>query len=117
MCERLTGQGAAPLPVDRFGPNVVVDGGDEPHTEGRTRRLALNGAELGYAEPAVRCADTTVDQGSGARSGPEPLRALGGHRRTASGGVVFGAKFTVLRPGKVAVGDAVAVSSWGGPEW
>ncbi|MFK8848757.1 MOSC domain-containing protein [Streptomyces sp. Ac-502] len=114
--ERLAEQGAAPLPMDRFRPNIVVDGWDAPHTEDRARRIAVGDVELGYAKLAVRCAVTTVDQGAGARGGPEPLRTLAGYRRAASGGVVFGAKFAVLRPGKLSVGDAVAVSSWGEPE-
>ncbi|MEV5599214.1 MOSC N-terminal beta barrel domain-containing protein [Streptomyces sp. NPDC052496] len=113
---RLAEQGAAPLPMDRFRPNVVVDGWDAPHTEDRARRIAVGDTELGYAKLAVRCAVTTVDQGSGARKGPEPLRTLAGYRRVASGGVVFGAKFAVLRPGKLSVGDEVAVRSWGEPE-
>ncbi|MEU2794743.1 MOSC N-terminal beta barrel domain-containing protein [Streptomyces sp. NPDC007100] len=113
---RLAEQGAAPLPMGRFRPNVVVDGWEAPHTEDRVRRVRIGGAELGYAKLAVRCAVTTVEQESGARTGPEPLRTLAGYRRAAAGGVVFGAKFAVLRPGKLSVGDEVAVSSWGEPE-
>ncbi|MFH8746071.1 MOSC domain-containing protein [Streptomyces rimosus] len=110
---RLVERGAAVLPMDRFRPNVVVDGWDEPHTEDRVRHVRVGEAELGYAKLAVRCAVTTVEQSSGARTGPEPLRTLAGYRRTAGGGVVFGAKFAVVRPGKLSVGDAVAVSAWG----
>ncbi len=113
---RLVEQGAAVLPMDRFRPNVVVDGWDEPHTEDRVRHVRVGEAELGYAKLAVRCAVTTVEQSSGARTGPEPLRTLAGYRRAAGGGVVFGAKFAVLRPGKLSVGDEVAVSSWGESE-
>ncbi|WP_030668358.1 MOSC domain-containing protein [Streptomyces rimosus] len=113
---RLAEQGAAALPMDRFRPNVVVDGWDEPHTEDRVRRVRLGSAELGYAKLAVRCAVTTIEQSSGARTGPEPLRTLAGYRRAAGGGVVFGAKFAVLRPGKLSVGDEVAVSAWGESE-
>ncbi|MFD7668980.1 MOSC domain-containing protein [Streptomyces sp. NPDC059788] len=112
---QLAERGAAPLPMDRFRPNIVVDGWDEPHTEDRARRIAIGDTELGYAKLAVRCAVTTVEQSSGARTGPEPLRSLAGYRRTAEG-VVFGAKFAVLRPGKLSVGDEVAVSTWGEPE-
>ncbi|MFH8406839.1 MOSC domain-containing protein [Streptomyces sp. NPDC018019] len=114
--ERLAAQGAAPLPMDRFRPNIVVDGWDEPHTEDRARRVALGDAELGYAKLAVRCAVTTIEQGTGARTGPEPLRTLAGYRRAAGGGVVFGAKFAVLRPGTLSVGDEVDVRTWGEPE-
>ncbi|KAB7844935.1 MOSC domain-containing protein [Streptomyces mobaraensis] len=113
---RLAERGAEPLPVNRFRPNVVVDGWDEPHTEDRLRRFAVGDAELAYAKPAVRCAVTMVAQESGTKAGPEPLRTLASYRRAAAGGVVFGAKFSVLRPGKLSVGDELGVAEWGEPE-
>ncbi|WP_405551684.1 MOSC domain-containing protein [Streptomyces sp. NBC_01171] len=114
--EKLGERGADPLPMNRFRPNIVVDGWPEPHTEDRAHHLTLGSAELGYTKLAVRCAVTTVDQETAARSGPEPLRTLAGYRRAAQGGVVFGAKFAVLRPGKVSVGDEVVVGEWGESE-
>ncbi|WP_221354201.1 MOSC domain-containing protein [Streptomyces beigongshangae] len=113
---RLAERGAPPLPMDRFRPNIVVDGWDEPHTEDRVRHLTVGGTELGYAKLAVRCAVTMVDQESGTGAGPEPLRTLAGYRRAAGGGVALGAKFAVLRPGKVSVGDDVVVGEWGASE-
>ncbi|WP_328500651.1 MOSC N-terminal beta barrel domain-containing protein [Streptomyces sp. NBC_00457] len=109
-------RGGSPLPMDRFRPNVVVGGWDEPHTEDRAHRITLGDAELGYAKLAIRCAVTLVDQETGTRDGPEPLRTLAGYRRAAEGGVAFGAKFAVLRPGKVTVGDEVDVQVWGDSE-
>ncbi|MGW7574784.1 MOSC domain-containing protein [Streptomyces sp. NPDC054765] len=130
---RMAERGAPPLPMNRFRPNIVVDsrpgdgdghgrhgdGGDwaaVPHTEDRARRITIGGAELGYAKLAVRCAVTLVDQEAGARQGREPLRTLAGYRRAVSGGVVFGAKFSVVRPGKLSVGDEVVVEEWGDVE-
>ncbi|MBR8639056.1 MOSC N-terminal beta barrel domain-containing protein [Streptomyces tuirus] len=113
---KLAERGAPPLPVNRFRPNIVIDGWDEPHTEDRVRRLRVGDTELGYAKLAIRCAVTLVDQDSGARSGPEPLRTLAGYRRASQGGVAFGAKFAVLRTGKLSVGDAATVTSWGESE-
>ncbi|MGW2380746.1 MOSC domain-containing protein [Streptomyces sp. NPDC001658] len=111
---RLGEQGAPALPMDRFRPNIVIGGWDEPHTEDRALHLTLGGAELGYAKLAVRCAVTVVDQETGLRTGPEPLRTLARYRRSrGSGGVVFGAKFAVLRSGKVSVGDEAVVGEWG----
>ncbi|MGH3999451.1 MAG: MOSC domain-containing protein, partial [Pseudonocardiaceae bacterium] len=114
--ERITERGGEPLPMSRFRPNVVVGGWDEPHIEDRARRINVGNAELGYAKLAIRCAVTTVDQKSGVKVGPEPLRALAGYRRAAEGGVAFGVKFAVLRPGKLSVGDEVIVSHWGESE-
>ena len=111
--ERIAQRGAEPLPMNRFRPNIVVGGWDEPHIEDRARRVNVGEAELGYAKLAVRCVVTTVDQESGKKVGPEPLRTLTGYRHAAEGGVAFGVKFSVLRPGKLSVGDEVIVSSWG----
>ncbi|MET8839543.1 MOSC N-terminal beta barrel domain-containing protein [Streptomyces rubiginosohelvolus] len=126
---RLAERGAPPLAMDRFRPNIVIDSlpegchgeqaadwAAEPHAEDRIRRATIGAAELGYTKLAVRCAVTLVDQEAGARGGPEPLRTLAGYRRFSAGGVVFGAKFAVVRPGKLSVGDEVAVEEWGDAE-
>ncbi|TDC85588.1 MOSC N-terminal beta barrel domain-containing protein [Actinomadura sp. 7K507] len=102
----------ASVPMSRFRPNIVIDGWDEPHLEDQAHRIVVGDAELGYAKLAIRCAVTLVDQQGGCKAGPEPLRTLATYRRAAAGGVAFGAKFSVLRPGKLAVGDALAVSRW-----
>ncbi|MFI6586641.1 MOSC domain-containing protein [Embleya sp. NPDC050493] len=113
---RLGERGAPPLPMARFRPNVVVEGWADPHTEDRVRRCTVGEAELGYAKLAIRCAVTLVDQDTGTRAGPEPLRTFAGYRRAPQGGVAFGGKFAVLRPGKVAVGDELVVTEWGTAE-
>ena len=86
----------------------MVDGWDA-HEEDHALRLTLGGADLVYAKPAIRCAITMVDQRAGHRAGPEPLRTLASYRR-ATGGVAFGAKYAVLRPGNLAEGDRVTVT-------
>lgn len=111
---RITERGSSALPMSRFRANVVVDGWDEPHVEDRARRVSIGDCRLGYSKLAVRCAVTMVDQNTGVKVGPEPIRTLAGYRRTAQGGVAFGAKFSVLRSGKLSVGDDVTVTSWGG---
>ena len=108
--ERILATGGGPVPMDRFRPNVVVSGWREPHTEDRVRTLGIGTAELGYAKVCVRCVVTTVDQATGDKRGPQPLRALAGYRRVDSGGVAFGAKFAVTDPGSVSVGDPVEVT-------
>lgn len=101
-----------PLPMNRFRPNIVIEGWTEPHTEDRAGRIAIGDAVLGFTKLAVRCAVTTVDQAAGLRNGPEPLRTLAEYRRNPGQGIVFGAKFAVLRTGKLSVGDPVTVESW-----
>ncbi|GAA2621449.1 hypothetical protein GCM10010307_05270 [Streptomyces vastus] len=113
--ERLTERGGDALPMNRFRPNIVIGGWDGPHTEDRAHRFAIADTELGYTRLAICCAVTTVDQQTGTRAGPEPLRTLAAHRR-APDGVAFGTKYAVLRPGKLSVGDEAHVTSWGEPE-
>jgi len=106
---RLAARGVGPLPMNRFRPNLVVDGWDDAHAEDRAARLAVAGAELAFTEETIRCAITMVDQRTGRRAGPEPLRTLADYRRTDAGGIAFGAYFQVRRAGRIAVGDEVAV--------
>ncbi|MFK4543050.1 uncharacterized protein YcbX [Streptomyces tendae] len=110
--EKLRSAGKPAVPMERFRPNIVVDGWEHPHTEDLLRRVTIGDCELGYAKLALRCVVTTVDQRSGRKVGPEPLRTLAGYRRTG-GGVAFGAKFAVVRSGKLSVGDPVEVTGWG----
>ncbi|OZC56934.1 MOSC domain-containing protein [Rhodococcus sp. 06-418-5] len=105
-----------PLPMDRFRPNIVVDGWDSPHREDEVRDVTIGGARLAYTKLAIRCAVTTVEQSTGVRTGPEPLRTLGDYRRGRQKGVAFGSKFSVVQDGTVTVGDELHVASWGESE-
>ncbi|MEV6108205.1 MOSC N-terminal beta barrel domain-containing protein [Streptomyces sp. NPDC051940] len=109
---------AAPVPMDRFRPNIVLTGSAEPHVEDRIRRLTVGGTELAYAVIAVRCSVPLVDQATGRRAGPEPVRTLATYRREPAydNGVSFGMKAAVLRGGRIAVGDAAEVTAWGESE-
>lgn len=109
---RISERGGQPLPVDRFRPNIVVDGWTGPHVEDGLRRIVVGDAELAYTKPAIRCVITTVDQEAGVKAGPEPIRTLSTYRRAEGGGVAFGVKFAVPRPGRLAVGDDVVVTAW-----
>ena len=115
--ERIAARGARELPMTRFRPNIVVDGWADPHHEDEIRRLTVGSAELGYTKLAIRCAVTLVDQTAGRRAGPEPLRTLADYRRARPGGVSFGIKLAVPRPGKCSVGDELQVSAWGETEY
>jgi len=57
---------------------------------------------------------TRVDQATGDRTGPQPIKALSGYRRQPDydGGVSFGMKAAVLRPGRISVGDKFRVGAW-----
>lgn len=115
---------AATLPMTRFRPNIVIDTWSPPdqsdpdsHQEDQVRRLTIGSAELAYAKLAIRCAVTLVDQQSGRRTGHEPLRTLADYRRAREGGVAFGIKLAVLRPGKCSIGDELTITATGETEF
>lgn len=108
---RILDRGGVPVPMDRFRPNLVVSG-CEPHREDRVRRMLAGGVELGYAKVCVRCAVPMIDQETGAKAGPEPVRTLATYRRAPEGGVTFGMKAAVLQPGDVSVGAPIDVLIW-----
>jgi len=72
-------KGAA-VPMTRFRPNLVVDG-DEPWAETGWLRVRIGSVEFRVAEQCGRCVMTTLDPETSERRGPEPLRALGQHRK------------------------------------
>lgn len=110
--ERILERGGEPVPMDRFRPNVVVSGWPEPHTEDRVRSAVIGDVELAYAKDCVRCSVPLVDQETGLRAGPEPIRSLAGYRRDPDGGVTFGITAAVVRTGTVAVRDKIDVLGW-----
>lgn len=109
---RILERGADPVPMNRFRPNIVVAGWPEPHTEDRARKLRIGTVTIGYGKRDLRCVVTMVDQLTGVRSDPEPIRTLASYRRDPDGGVAFAMKAAVLTPGDLAVGDEVHVTEW-----
>jgi uncharacterized protein len=76
--DRLISSGAKPVEMNRFRPNIVIDG-LEPFRENELDQLtgADNSYRLGIRKPCKRCKVTTVDQVSGEIEEPkEPLRTL-----------------------------------------
>jgi uncharacterized protein YcbX len=112
--ERIVEHGGAAIPMNRFRPNIVIAGWDEPHTEDRVLRASAGELEFGYSCRGIRCAVPTVDQATGQKAGPEPTRTLATYRREPDygGGVSFGIKAAVLTPGTIHVGDEILVHDW-----
>ncbi|MFB6817720.1 MOSC domain-containing protein [Streptomyces sp. NPDC056347] len=112
---RITARGdAEPVPMNRFRPNIVLTGDDAPHFEDRVRRMTIGGVELAHSVRAMRCAVPMVDQSTGHRAGPEPIRTLSAYRREPEyrNKVSFGAKNAVVCEGVLRVGDVVEVAEW-----
>jgi hypothetical protein len=80
----------APLPLDRFRPNLLLDG-TEPYAEDRLASLSCGRVDLRLVKPCTRCAITTTDQATATVTGDEPLRTLRTYRWDAQlRGVTFG---------------------------
>lgn len=107
---RIGHHGARPVPMARFRPNIVITDWSDPYTEDHAHRMSVGTTVLGFGELAIRCAVTTIDQETGDRRGPEPLRTLARYRREPDG-VSFGLKASVLSPGRIAVKDPVTITT------
>ncbi|MFF7440225.1 MOSC N-terminal beta barrel domain-containing protein [Streptomyces sp. NPDC008122] len=98
--------GEGPLPMNRFRPNLVIEG-TAPWAEDGWKRLAVGEVTFRVARPCGRCVVTTTDQLTAER-GKEPLRTLAKHR-TSGGRVNFGQNLVPEHTGTVRVGDAVKI--------
>jgi uncharacterized protein YcbX len=97
-----------PIPMDRFRPNVVVDGG-EAWAEDAWKRIRIGTVSVRVAKPCARCVVTTTDQQTGAR-GVEPLRTLATFRSSRdSRGEMFGQNAIPDGEGILRVGDTVTI--------
>lgn len=99
----------AALPMQRFRPNLVVQGVASPHGEDAWRRLRIGGIEFDAVKPCTRCVFTTVDPARGEfDASGEPLRTLKTYRRSDAG-ITFGMNLIARGVGTLRVGDGVEV--------
>jgi uncharacterized protein YcbX len=106
----LNGRIAKPIRMNRFRPNLVVEGSGVFHEEWWAR-IRIGELELVRVATSERCAVTQVNQETAER-GVEPIRTLAKYHRQPGGiggGVVFGVYFRPLRPGVLEPGDEVRV--------
>lgn len=96
---------AAPLPMNRFRPSLVVTG-SAPFAEDGWGSFRIGGIPMEGVKPCPRCVMTTVDQAAGRRDGDEPLRTLATFRKQ-EGGVMFGQNVVHYGTGELAVGATV----------
>jgi uncharacterized protein YcbX len=105
----LNGRLDAPLPMDRFRPNLVVAGA-APYAEDDWRRFRVGGVVFHGATRCDRCIVTTTDQFTATRA-HEPLRTLVTYRRDEEGRVMFGRNLIhETKAGRLSVGDAVELA-------
>jgi uncharacterized protein YcbX len=77
--DKLRRSGRPALPMDRFRPNLVIDGlgaFDEDYID----TFALGAAVIKPVKPCPRCPIPSIDQATGV-AGPDPLDILQGYRR------------------------------------
>jgi uncharacterized protein YcbX len=87
----------APLPMNRFRPNIVLSGLDA-YAEDRIHELHAGDVHLRIVKPCTRCAITTTDQLSGEVCGDEPIKTLKSYRWDAAlRGVAFGQNVILAR--------------------
>ncbi|MFI6473677.1 MOSC domain-containing protein [Streptomyces sp. NPDC050516] len=95
-----------PLPMNRFRPNVVLDG-TEAWAEDTWSRISIGEVTFRVAKPCGRCVITTTDQATAER-GREPLRTLARHRRIG-GSLAFGVLVIPEDTGTIRIGDTLKV--------
>jgi uncharacterized protein len=95
----------SPLVVERFRPNLVVDGDLEPFEEDGWRRVHVGPVEFRVVKPVDRCVLTTVDPVTLERW-HEPIRTLAKHRKW-DGATWFAMQLVPETRGVVRVGDEV----------
>ncbi len=96
-----------PLPMDRFRPNIVIEGArafQEDEWVGKTIHIGQTAFHV--AQGCGRCVVTTTDQATGVK-GREPLRALARHRNFDQR-LLFGVHLIPIGPGAVSVGDPLS---------
>jgi hypothetical protein len=96
---------AAPMVIERFRPNLVLDGDLEPFEEDHWRRVQVGPVEFRVVKPVDRCVLTTVDPTT-LRRGHEPIRTLARHRKW-EGATWFAMQLVPEARGVVRVGDEV----------
>lgn len=105
---RLEKKVGAPVPVERFRPNIVVENAPA-HAEDLWREISIGQTRLEGVKLCARCKVVTLDQSAGERDARgEPLRTLATYR-TIEKNVYFGVNMMAPAGSSVRVGDPISV--------
>ncbi len=77
--QRLVDRQARSVPMNRFRPNLVVNGDIAPHAEDEWKRIRIGEVVFEVAKPCARCSIPNVDQSLGDRT-KEPTTTLSTYR-------------------------------------
>lgn len=95
-----------PVGMDRFRPNIVIDG-VEPFAEDTWVQIKIGDIRFAIDKPCARCVIVTIDQQTGEKA-KEPLATLATYRRE-NDKVMFGQNAVHDKVGSIKVGDAVEI--------
>ena len=105
----LNGRMTKAIPMDRFRPNIVVNGGSAFQEDG-WKEIGIGSSRFALVKPCGRCVIPTTNQLTGGRS-KEPTRTLATYRRRAGTEsevkVDFGMNAMAMNGAEVRVGDLV----------
>lgn len=108
--KRLIERGKVAVPMNRFRPNIVVEG-CEPFAEDTWQSITANGISFDVAKPCARCVMTTVDQSAGKSPDPkEPLATLSTFRRVDGNKLMFGQNLVHRQQGILSIGTKIAAN-------
>lgn len=97
-----------PLPMNRFRPNLVVEG-SEAFAEDQWKEIQIGDIRFSVVKPCARCIITTIDQRTGEK-GKEPLATLATYRKAAHK-ILFGQNLIHQQEGSIKVGAEIKVIS------
>lgn len=111
-----------PVPMDRFRPNLVVEGA-AAFEEDKWKRVRIGDIAFRITKPSARCVVTTIDQNSGEQHSHEPLKTLATFRKASAvfpfvygdfdlgtNDVLFGTNLVPeTEGGRISIGDELIV--------
>lgn len=97
---------AVPVPMNRFRPNLVLNGGS-PFCEDLLTEFQIGSVTFNAVKPCARCVMTTVNQDNGV-VGKEPLKTLASYR-TFNNKVMFGQNLLQKNTGIIKKGARLGV--------
>ena len=120
--QRQAGMLAAPVPMNRFRPNLVVSDIDA-FAEDAWQKIRIGEAAFRSTKLCERCVITTIEQSAGEVSGKEPLKTLATYRKAkdvipdryeahgiGANAVLFGQNLIAETAGAtISVGDEIVV--------
>lgn len=115
----------AKLPMNRFRPNIVIDGA-EAFAEDRWQKIQIGETIFRSTKPCARCVVTTIEQSVGKFDGKEPLKTLAKYRMAKdvfpsdyesldlnANAVLFGQNLVAENfGGIIKIGDEVKILNW-----